>query len=107
MLTYQQAERLAIAWVEIVHNGIAMIDPERIMTRPYGWVFCYQSKQFLAEKNFANVMVGNAPIIVDRIDGEIRITGTAKRLEDYLAEYEATLPAARLNLKPEFPPQAT
>jgi len=46
------------------------------------------------------------PIIVDRINGEIRVTGTAKPIEEYLAEYEATLPAARLQMKPELPPQA-
>ena len=41
-----------------------------------------------------------------RFDGEIRVTGTAKPIEEYLAEYEATLPPARLKMEPEFPPQA-
>ncbi|MCM3869702.1 MAG: YrhB family protein [Pyrinomonadaceae bacterium] len=76
------------------------------MTRPYGWVFFYQRKQYLTEPKFEHMLVGNAPIIVDRIDGELRVTGTAKPTEEYLTEYEATLPVARLKMRPEFPPKA-
>jgi hypothetical protein len=46
-------------------------------------------------------MAGNAPIIFDRIDGELRITGTAHDIDHYLIEYEATLPEARLTMSPE------
>jgi hypothetical protein len=106
MPSYRQAEKLATAWVDIIFNGRAVIMPEHTITRPYGWVFFYQEKQYLAERKFEHMLVGNAPIIVDRIDGEIRVTGTARFTEEYLAEYEASLPAARLNMEPEFPPSA-
>jgi len=106
MPTYQQAEKLATAWVDILLDGIAAITPEITMTRPYGWVFFYQSKEFLRDSKFEDMLIGNAPIIVDRIDGEIRVTGTARPIEEYLTEYEATLPPARLEMKPEVPPAA-
>ena len=100
MITYQQAERLAAAWVNITSVGTAELAPGAVITRPYGWVFGYQAKEP------GHILVGNAPIIVDRINGEIIVTGTAGPLEEYLAEYEAALPPARLKLKPEYPPQA-
>ena len=101
MITYQQAERLAAAWVNVVTVGSAEIIPGAAMTRPYGWVFGYRAREP------GHVMVGNAPIIVDRVNGEIIVTGTARPIEEYLAEYEATLPEAGLKLKLEYPPPAT
>jgi hypothetical protein len=106
MPNYQQAEKLATAWVDILLDGRAAIMPEHTITRPYGWVFFYQSKEYIADQKFEHMLVGNAPIIVDRIDGEIRVTGTARPTEEYLAEYEASLPVGRLKMKPEFPPRA-
>jgi hypothetical protein len=88
MLTFAQAQALARCWVEIVTNGSCELAEERVR-RPYGWVFFYARKD-------GEVIAGNAPILVDRIDGEVRVTGTADSLESYLERYEATLPPARL-----------
>jgi hypothetical protein len=46
----------------------------------------------------SDALAGNAPIIVDRVDGEIRITGTARGLSEYVAQYESSLPKARLEM---------
>jgi len=51
-----------------------------------------------------DLLIGNAPIVVDRIAGEIRVTGTARLIEKYLTEYETILTLARLEMKPEFSP---
>jgi hypothetical protein len=88
MLTFAQAQSLARSWVEIVTNGSCELAEETVR-RPYGWVFFYGSKN-------GELIAGNAPIIVDRVDAEVRTTGTAEPLEYYLAKYEATLPPARL-----------
>lgn len=106
MPTYWQAEKLAAAWVDILLDGVAAIIPEATLTRPYEWVFFYQTKEHIADPSCMSVLVGNAPIIVDRINGEIIVTGTARPIEEYLAEYESTLPEARLKMTPEFPPPA-
>jgi len=86
MLTYGKAESLAKAWVDIVCDGMADLMLEHTITKPYGWVFFYQSKKYLADKRFSDKLVGNAPIIVDRVNGELVVTGTAKKIEDYLAD---------------------
>ncbi len=58
---------------------------------PWGWVFFYQSEQFLETGNPSHQLAGNAPIIVNRISAEIRTTGTVYPVETYIAEYENSL----------------
>jgi hypothetical protein len=94
-MTYEQAYELAKAWVTILYGDQVAIQFEETVEKPYGWVFFYDSKQSIETGAFEHSLLGNAPIIVG-IDGEIRVTGTAKPLEYYLAQYEATLPPARL-----------
>jgi len=90
---------LAESWLRIVHGDWLLIVQDRTIKKPYGWVFFYNSKKFLETRDNRDRIAGNAPIIVDRINGEIRVTGTARKIEHYLAEYEATIPSARLLLE--------
>jgi hypothetical protein len=94
-MTYEQAYELARAWVRIVGGEGIDVLFEHTIQKPYGWIFFYNTKEWIATGDPNYSLVGNAPIIVG-IDGEIRITGTAHPLEYYLARYEATLPPARL-----------
>jgi len=98
MLTYHQALALAETWLRIVTNDNAQILKDRVLKKPYGWIFCYQSSQYLATGDISQALAGNAPIIVDRCDGEIRVTGTARPLSEYIAKYESSLPKARLEM---------
>jgi len=59
-------------------------------------VFFYESKAYLETGNFSDRLAGNAPLLVDRYDGELRVTGTARPLAEYLSTYESSLPATRL-----------
>ena len=98
MFTFKKAEELAKTWVKLATNDSCEIS--QIDNKPYGWIFHYQSKNYNPDDDKTH-LEGNCPIIVDRVDGEIRGTGTAHALEHYLREYEATLPAARLQMTPE------
>ena len=104
MISYAKARKLADTWVELVSDGEGAVVDQATLARPYGWVFSWQSKVHLAAKEPQHLLAGNAPIIVDRVDFEVRVTGTAKSLEHYLRQYEATLPPARLEMTPEEPP---
>ena len=53
----------------------------------FGWVFCYNTKEFVEAGNSSAALAGNAPLIVDRIDGQIYVTGTAYPLDHYIGEY--------------------
>ncbi|NZA27721.1 hypothetical protein H0E84_15170 [Luteimonas sp. SJ-92] len=61
------------------------------LERPLGWVFFYQSREFLLTGNSSSRLAGNAPLIVNRHSGRISVTGTAEPVEEYIARYEASL----------------
>jgi immunity protein 35 of polymorphic toxin system len=100
---YEGARKLAALWVEIATDGGGTILDDMTMDRPYGWVFFYQSARFLETRNPLDQFAGNAPLIINRFTRELRCTGTAHPTEHYLAEYEATLPSAQMQAKPERP----
>jgi hypothetical protein len=98
MLSYIKARKLAETWIELTTDSSCEII--LVEDKPYGWVFYYNAKNF-DQNDLSTHIGGNAPIIVDRVDGEIRATGTAHPTEHYIKEYEATLPEARLHMTPE------
>lgn len=102
-MNFAQAASLATAWVDIVSGGNARIVREATIAKPYGWVSFYQSKEFLDHQIESAELAGNAPILVDRHTDELRVTGTARPVEDYLADYERSLPPAALLQTPQPP----
>jgi hypothetical protein len=100
MMTFIKALELAKKWVELISNGSCQILEEYTIDKPYGWIFFWNAKNYDPHDPLT-WMAGNAPIIVDRIDGELRVTGTAGSLEHYIDKYEAMLPPARLQMTPE------
>ena len=104
MLTFSKARKLAETYVEVMCDGKAELVREAVIAKPYGWVFFYQSSAHLREtSNISDAFAGNAPFIVDRDSGEIRVLGTALPAETYLENFESNLPPARLYRKPELP----
>lgn len=105
MLDYQKARVLAQTWIDLQQTSVEVqIVDEATISKPYGWIFFYQSKRFLETENISDILVGNAPIFIDRFDGELRICGTSHPIEQYLTEYEKTISPMRLQMNPEFPP---
>jgi hypothetical protein len=100
-MDFRKAAALATAWVDILLEGQACIVREATIAKPYGWIFFYQSKQYIETGDFSAQLLGNAPIIIDRTTSEIRVTGTRLPLEHYLAEYEQILPSAALQRAPQ------
>ena len=54
----------------------------------WGWIFFYQSSEYLNSGVFGDQVAGNAPYIVDRLTGSATATGTAFPIEHYIEEYE-------------------
>ena len=104
MLPFSKARQIAEAWVSAVTEGQAEIVREAVEAKPYGWIFYYQSREFLADRsNISAALAGNAPFIVDRVNGEVRVPGTGPLREQRLREYEKSLPSAVWHTKPEIP----
>ncbi|MFZ6758285.1 YrhB domain-containing protein [Undibacterium sp. Ji50W] len=100
MRTFVQARRIAEAWVEIMVGGDCAIDISKTKTKPYGWLFYWNSKKYLADPtNHMEALVGNVPIFVDRVNGEVLLAGPAGI--DWFAKYEVSIPPARLLMTPE------
>ena len=53
----------------------------------FGWVFFYNTERFIKDGNYAYALAGNSPLIVDRVDGSIHHTGTAKPIDYYIEQY--------------------
>jgi hypothetical protein len=69
-------------------NGITlMIVDELTQEHDFGWVFFYDSKEYIESGDFLYALAGNAPLVVLR-DGSVRTTGTSRPLAEYLNEIE-------------------
>lgn len=102
MWTYDKALAIARAYVDNATDGRGAILEDLTLDRPYGWVFFFQNREFIETGDLQHAFGGNAPIIFNRLSGEYRLTGTAYPLEHYLREFEATLPPAVLQMKPQL-----
>lgn len=67
----------------------------------FGWIFCYNTEQYVATGETSYALAGNAPIIVDRADGQLYVTGTAYPLDHFIAEYRR---GVRRRAEPGAPP---
>lgn len=73
----------------------------------FGWVFCYNTKRYV-DGDTNQGLAGNGPLIVDRTDGQVYITGSAYPLEHFIAEYRKGVrrraePASSPNCGPAKP----
>jgi len=104
MITRQQADQIAAAWLD--DREVAAIDFEsplprhderrvqklvvvRVDEHDFGWVYFYDGSIHIETGSVSDAVVGNAPLIVDRSDGKLYITGTALPIEHYLQEFRS------------------
>jgi hypothetical protein len=102
MITREHADKLVAAWLD--DHEIATFDFDsplprhddhhllklvvaRVDEHDFGWVYFYDSSRHVETGNFDDLVVGNAPLIVDKADGKLYITGTAHPIEHYLEEH--------------------
>jgi hypothetical protein len=99
MIDFDQARGIALDWITANaptgQDGtleLCILD-DRTRELDFGWVFCYTSKLFRDTGDFQYALAGNAPLIVDRRDGTLRVTGTTLPLEHYIERYRRERPA--------------
>lgn len=61
------------------------------LERPFGWVFFYNTRQYIKTGDVSHSLAGNAPYIVSRFTGAVVPTGTAYPIEHYISAYEENL----------------
>ena len=94
MITIIEAEKIAKKYLlekeREFDESLQLIDSETI-EKSIGWVFFYNSKEYIETGDFLSMLAGNAPFIINRNNGELYETGTAMSLDEYVSEYEAQL----------------
>jgi hypothetical protein len=90
MITKVEAIKIAEDFLESKskrtgHNLVFLWDNTREFE--YGWAFFYQTKEYVETGNMMDMVGGNSPIIINKYDSSISITGTAHILDYYLNEY--------------------
>ena len=61
------------------------------------WMFYYNTKEFIRSGDFKYALAGNAPLIMDRADGKLYVTGTAHP-SAYICGRNTTLACAAKNI---------
>jgi hypothetical protein len=72
-------------------QGSVKIVEDSTIERSWGWVFFYESSEYLRTGNESAALAGNAPYIVNRHTGEVIVTGTAWPTQKYIDDYESRL----------------
>jgi hypothetical protein len=59
----------------------------RVDEYEFGWLYFYDSSRHVATGDTRYALVGNAPLIVDKNDGKLYITGTTHPVEHYVEQF--------------------
>lgn len=87
MTSDAEAEEIAAAWVlESTGRDDVVIDKSLTRSEDIGWVFFYNTRRFIVDRDLLAGLAGNAPIVVLRDTGQVIVTGTAKPVDHYLTE---------------------
>jgi hypothetical protein len=90
MITKEQALFIANAYIEDKNKKskyVFLLQLEKTIEFKLGWVFFYQTKEFIETGDLFQSAVGNAPIIVDNRTGAVTVTGTRFGIKKYIEEY--------------------
>ena len=74
-----------------VENDEPVILDKYTIEKDFGWVFFYSSRKYQETRIISYALAGNAPIIVNKFDSSLYLTGTAQETEYYINKYEAIL----------------
>ena len=93
MLSITQAQSLAEAQLSGSSDDSLelVVLTSATLETSFGWVFFYQSRAYVESHDPMEALVGNAPLIVNRITGDVIVTGTAEPIDSYISRYEASL----------------
>ena len=89
-MTPQEGIILAESYLQARYGSKAKdlkIMEDKTIEVDFGWIFFYQSKSFLETNNSKFMLVGNAPLIVDKINRSVHPTGTCLPLQSYIDRY--------------------
>ena len=87
MITVDAAREIAKRHVQSFGEDLTLLE-KPVTFGDYGWVFSYQSKAFIETNDLRDALAGNAPILIDRDQGQIFTLGTAYDVSRYVQMYQ-------------------
>jgi Immunity protein 35 len=87
-ISNDQAKFIANTYLDNLQetNGVS-IQITKIQEESFGWVFFYQSQEYLKTGSLSSMLAGNAPFIIDNKDGKVQVLGTAESADFYIKKY--------------------
>lgn len=70
------------------HDDDLVILDDLTITKPYGWVFFFNTRLYAVTKNPLDSLGGNGPIVVESATGELTALGTAGDPKDEISAFE-------------------
>jgi hypothetical protein len=90
-MTLQDAEKLMREYLDTRPFGVqVVILPEQTIQKDYGWIFSFQSQDYLEGKS-RYMLIGNGGVLIEK-SGKIVPFPTAISTEKAIRRYEAGLP---------------
>jgi hypothetical protein len=88
MINKKKAIQLAEEWLvkQSTQYDFVMLH-EHTLEFEAGWVFFYQTKEYVETGDITKMTGENAPVIVDKETGTLHVTGTLLPVEKYMREY--------------------
>ena len=83
----QKIKNLLPEWGRHIEGGLTLVEG-MTLTKPYGWVFFYNSRRCLETRDILQSVAGNGPVVILAEAGEVVILGSARRPEDEIAAFE-------------------
>jgi hypothetical protein len=93
MITFQQAEQLALDYIKPSADYIKKTLPddeiviEHSVEFPDCWLFFMNSKRYLETKNIFHRLLGGGPVLVGKENGDIYQGGSGSTVEVWLSEF--------------------
>jgi hypothetical protein len=88
MFTNDDAKVIANQHLEKLQKAIGEpVEITKIQEEFFGWIFFYQSQDYLKTGSLSSLLAGNAPFIVDKKDGAIHVLGTSEPADFYIKKY--------------------
>jgi hypothetical protein len=75
-----------IDWLRCPSTAVVIVN-ERTIEEDFGWVFFYSMQRYLVTHHRAWSIVGGGPIIIDRCNGSVHGTGSARPVDHYIEKY--------------------
>lgn len=91
MLDKQQASQLVVDKLQELFGGTnkdIIIDERKTIEKMFGWIFSYNTRQFIDLGDHKYKLVGSGPVIVNKYDHAIHLCGPLDVMNNFVEKYE-------------------